>query len=103
MAITYIEVDTDSGRHTVERLRGLLAEARTTIGRLGDSMEELNSTWDGVANETMNKRFVADRESIETYCEALGQMIDQMEQAQSCYEAGQNKVDSCIQSFHLER
>lgn len=103
MAITYIEIDTDSGRHTINRLRELLTEAESTIGRLNDSMQDLNSTWDGPANETMNNRFAADRESMESYCKTLGQIIEQMERAQSCYEAGQNKVDACIQDFHLER
>lgn len=102
MAIIYIETDTESGRRTIARLQDLLVEAESTIEQLKDSMQDLNSTWDGPANETMNNRFAADHESMNAYCKTLNQIIEQMEQAQSCYEAGQNKVDSCIQDFNLE-
>lgn len=96
-----IQVDTGSGRSTVSKLREKLNQARQIVGQLKESMETLNSTWDGPANEAMNSRFAADYEALHGYCNLLEKIVDQMEQAQTCYENGENKVDAAIQGFHL--
>ena len=49
----------------------------------------------------MNSRFTADYEALHDYCNLLEKIVDQMEQAQICYENGENKVDAAIQGFHL--
>lgn len=96
-----IQVDTSSGRSTVSKLREKLNQARQIVEQLKDSMEELNRTWDGPANEAMNSRFASDYETLQNYCNLLEKIIGQMEQAQTCYENGENRVDAAIQSFQL--
>lgn len=96
-----IQVDTGSGRSTVSKMREKLNQARQIVGQLKESMETLNSTWDGPANEAMNSRFAADYETLQDYCNLLEKIVDQMEQAQTCYENGESRVDSAIQSFQL--
>lgn len=101
--ITYIQTDTDSGRSAVKNLRDDLAQAENVLSRLNDSMDTLNRSWEGPANDAMNKRFQEDFQAMQDYCKMLNEMIEQMEQAQTCYENGENKVNDCIQSFQLER
>ena len=96
-----IQVDTGMGRPTVSNLRGKLDQARQIVGQLKESMETLNSTWDGPANEAMNSRFAADYEALQDYCDLLEKIVDQMEQAQTCYENGESRVEAAIQSLHL--
>ncbi len=81
----YIEVDITTLEQDVRELEETLALVRNDMKSMFETVNELDTMWDGLANEAFNRQFAADRNLFEELCDAVNDIIDSMGNAKNAY------------------
>lgn len=87
----YIEVNITALEQDTKELRETLKLVRGDMGAMFETVQELDTMWDGPANEAFNRQFELDRQVFEALCQSVEDILGSMENAQSEYrkcEAG---------------
>lgn len=78
-------------------LNGLKDEMKQAFG----SVRELDSMWNGPANEAFNKAFQADHETVEELCRIVDCLIGYMERARDEYKKCESAVSAEIDRIRI--
>ncbi|WP_432627721.1 WXG100 family type VII secretion target [Brotaphodocola sp.] len=72
---------------------------RSHIGLTYDSIKELNTMWNGPANEAFNQTFESDYQSMNEMCKMIKSLIEYMENARDQYRHCEDLVSQEIESI----
>ena len=78
-------------------LKGLENEMKLAF----DSVTELDTMWNGPANDAFNRAFESDRQAMEEMCKIIGSLIDYMENARDEYRKCEASVSSEIDAIRI--
>ena len=96
-----IAVNTSTLAGDIEELRGALSSARTQLEEMFEQIAELDTMWDGPANEEFNRQFGIDYENARNMCQAVESLLACMENARNQYDRYENAVNSVVAAIAL--
>lgn len=99
MASKEIEVNTDMLASDTNQLTQQLQTARQFIKTMSEDMVQLDSMWDGPANEAFMAQFNNDAQYAEELCKMVEKLIECMENAKKQYDTCEAEVSSLIASI----
>ena len=67
--------------------------------KMFDEIKELDSMWDGTANNAFNVQFQNDYEMMQEVCRNLKRLIDSLEFSKREYIKCEQQVDSAVRSM----
>ncbi len=97
----YIEVNITALEQDIGELQETLKLVRGDMGAMFDTVQELDTMWDGPANEAFNRQFEADRQTLEALCEAVEDILGSMENAQGEYRKCEAGVREEIEKIRI--
>ena len=99
MAIKEIEIETNTLATDIGELTNELEVARKYIQTMATDMTELDTMWDGPANQVFMMQFQNDVQYAEEICGMLQKLIECMEYAKKQYDSCESEVSSLIASI----
>ena len=96
-----ITVNTSTLAGDIEELRGALSSARTQLSEMFGQVTELDTMWDGPANEEFNRQFGNDYENAKRLCETIESLLACMEYARDQYNLCENEVNSIVSAIAI--
>ncbi len=99
MEIKEITVDTAILAADVNELQEALAIVEDRLKKMFDHVTELDTMWDGPANEEFNRQFADDHENSREMCKTVQSIIDNMQYAREQYDICENEVNSIISAI----
>lgn len=96
-----ITVNTSTLAGDIEELRRALSSARTGIEEMFGQMAELDTMWEGPANQEFRKQFGNDYENARSVCEKVEWMLACMEKARERYDQCEHEVNDVIAAIAL--
>ena len=100
MAIQEITVDTSVLAGDISELQTALANAQRQLEEMFAEVAELDTMWDGPANEMFNRQFGNDHEKAKNLCKTVDSLIDCMIYAKE-YDLCENEVNDIVSSISL--
>lgn len=97
----YIEVNITALEQDTKELRETLKLVRDDMGAMFDTVQELDTMWDGPANEAFNKQFESDRQTLLALCKAVEDILGSMENAQGEYRKCEAGVREEIEKIRI--
>ncbi|MBD5479360.1 MAG: hypothetical protein HDR14_08740 [Lachnospiraceae bacterium] len=97
----YIEVNITALEQDTGELRETLKLVRDDMGAMFDTVQELDTMWDGPANEAFNKQFESDRQTLLALCKAVEDILGSMENAQGEYRKCEAGVREEIEKIRI--
>ena len=101
MAINEITIDTATLAGDISDLEDALNNARKQLEDMFTQVAELDSMWDGPANEAFKKQFGVDYENSKSLCDTVQSLISCMEFAREQYNLCDNEVNSIVASIKI--
>lgn len=101
MAINEIAVNTSTLSGDINELRTALSNVRAQLKEMFQQVAELDTMWDGPANEEFNRQFRNDYENAGKLCVTIDSLLTCMEFAKSQYDACENEVNSIISAIRI--
>lgn len=93
----YIEVNVKTLEDDIKTMQEALEQVRNDMKGMFDSLGELDTMWDGPANEAFNRQFGIDHQTFQSLCDSVDGIIDSMENAKDAYrkceEAVKGEID----------
>lgn len=99
MAVKEIEIETNTLEKDIRELTGELESARKFIQTMTEDMAELDSMWDGPANEAFMAQFGQDVQYAQELCNMIQKLAECMEYAKKQYDICDGEVSSLIASI----
>lgn len=99
MAVKEIEIETNTLDKDIRELTGALESARKFIQTMTEDMAELDSMWDGPANEAFMAQFGQDVQYAQELCNMVQKLAECMEYAKKQYDICDGEVSSLIASI----
>ncbi|MDE7028753.1 MAG: WXG100 family type VII secretion target [Lachnospiraceae bacterium] len=99
MAVKEIEVDTNTLARDIKELSEELEKATKCIQTMTEDMAELDSMWDGPANEAFMVQFGQDTQYAQELCSMVQKLTECMEYARTQYDICDNEVSSLVASI----
>lgn len=99
MAVKEIEIETNTLDKDIKELTGELENARKYIQTMTEDMAELDSMWDGPANEAFMAQFGQDVQYAQELCTMVQKLTECMEYAKKQYDTCDAEVSSLIASI----
>lgn len=99
MAVKEIGIETDTLDKDIKELSGELESARKLIQTMAEDMTELDSMWDGLANEAFMAQFGQDVQYAQELCNMVQKLTECMEYAKKQYDICDGEVSSLIASI----
>lgn len=96
-----IEVDTDGLRTQIAQLEEKLQLTREELIRLTDSVDALQSMWNGPAHDEFNKQYELDRERMEQMCTIIQNVLEGMQNARAEYDRCEGDVGSLVAGMQV--
>ena len=93
MTIQEITVDMSMLAIDIGVLQENVALLRSQMQEMFQEITELDTMWDGPANDAFNAQFQADYTVMENLCKTFDSMIE-------CYEFANKEYNSCENSVH---
>lgn len=97
-----IEINLEALDSDINRMQDELQLLRSYIGLTYDSIKELDTMWNGPANEAFNQTFESDYQSMNEMCEMIKSLIEYMENARDQYRHCEDLVSQEIESIRVE-
>ena len=97
----YIEVNITALEQDTRELRETLKLVRDDMGAMFDTVQELDTMWDGPANEAFNRQFESDRQTLLALCKAVEDILGSMENAQGEYRKCEAGVREEIEKIRI--
>lgn len=101
MANQEIAVNTDTLAADIGELRTALGEARQALDDMFAQIQELDTMWDGPANEEFNRQFGNDHENAKEMCATVQSLIECMEYAKEEYNNCENQVNGIVSAISV--
>ncbi|MBQ7203377.1 MAG: WXG100 family type VII secretion target [Eubacterium sp.] len=98
MAVQF-EVNVQQLTHDIERARGCLRYLNNNLNSMFGEIKELDTMWDGTANDAFNIQFNNDYEMMKDVIKNLRKLIESLEFAKSEYIKCENQVGSAIRAL----
>lgn len=99
MAAKEIEIETNTLARDIGELTDELETARGFIRTMAEDMTELDSMWDGPANEAFMAQFGMDVQYAEELCNMVQKLSECMDYAKKQYDICEAEVSSLISSI----
>lgn len=96
-----ITVDTDLLKTDIDTMGDSLSQLRKLLEDVFGDIRELDTMWDGPANEEFNRQFQRDYETMKSQCDTIESMIDHYDYADKEYVKCENEVDSIVKSIRI--
>lgn len=101
MAIQEITVDTSILAGDIDELQTALANAQRQLEEMFDKVAELDTMWDGPANEAFNRQFGNDHENAKNLCKTIASLIECMVYAKEQYDLCENEVNDIVSAITI--
>lgn len=101
MAIKEIAVNTSTLTNDIDALQTVLVSARTQLDDMFNQVAELDTMWDGPANEEFNRQFGNDYENAKNLCETIESIIGCMKFARDQYITCENEVNGIVSAITI--
>lgn len=92
----YIEVNIRTLEQDVKEMENTLKLVRNDMNDMFNSVKELDTMWDGPANQAFNQQFQTDKQVFEELCAAVDEIIDSMKNAKESYSKCEAEVSEEI-------
>lgn len=102
MAIDHIEIETSSLSSDIKSMTEKTNNVENQINEMFDSMAELDTMWDGSANEAFRNQFQIDYQTMKELIKEVRYLISCMEYAKKRYEECEDDTYALISSIRLE-
>ncbi len=102
MAENLIEISTEQLQSDINKMTEQQEEALKNTDQMFSTMKELDSMWDGVANEAFQAQFEADYEAMKELCEEVRTLISCMEFAKKEYDQCESAVADAVAAIRVE-
>lgn len=99
MALQEITVDTSILTGDINELQSALASAEKQLEDMFSQVAELDTMWDGPANEEFNRQFGNDHENAKNLCKTVASLIECMAYAREQYDLCENEVNSIVSAI----
>ncbi len=99
MAVREIEIETNTLDKDIKELLGELGNARKFIQTMTEDMAELDSMWDGPANDVFMAQFGQDVQYAQELCNMVQKLTECMEYAKKQYDICDGEVSALIASI----
>lgn len=99
MGSGYIKVNATTLNNQGEEICQLANKAQTAIDTMYEQVRVLDTMWEGPANETFVKQFVADYESFKSICNYVKDFAESVKDASNKYDRCENQVEDEIRSL----
>lgn len=101
MAVNEIEMNTSTLAGDIETLEQAAAQLESQMKKMFQSIEELDTMWDGPANEVFNQQFQLDYQFCEEMCGVLRDLIGSLNHAREEYDKCEQNIDSLIRTIQI--
>lgn len=101
MAIKEIAVNTSTLMNDIDELQTTLASARAQLDDMFNQMAELDTMWDGPANEEFNRQFRNDYENAKNLCKTIESLLECMKFAKNQYNTCENEVNDIVSAITI--
>ena len=101
MAINEVAVNTSTLANDIDALTTALASARSQLDDMFNQVAELDTMWDGPANEEFNRQFGNDYENAKNLCETIESIIECMKFARDQYNVCENEVNGIVSAITI--
>ena len=96
-----ITVDTAALTGDIEELQNALLEVRRQLREMFEQVAELDTMWDGPANQEFNRQFFNDYENSRELCDTVESIIQCMQYAKEQYNICENEVNGIVASINI--
>lgn len=97
-----ITVDTSMLAGDINELQTTLANAEKQLADMFSQIAELDTMWDGPANEEFNRQFGNDHENTKNLCKTVASLIECMVYAREQYDLCEKKeVNSIVSAITI--
>ena len=96
-----IAVNTSTLANDIDELRTALTSARAQLDDMFNQVTELDTMWDGPANEEFNRQFGNDYENAKNLCKTIDSIIECMVFAKDQYNICENDVNSIVSAITI--
>lgn len=96
-----ITVDTDLLKTDIDTMQESLTQLNKLVEDVFSDITELDTMWDGPANEEFNRQFKSDYETMKSQCDVINNMIEHYDYADKEYVKCENEVDSIVKSIKI--
>ena len=101
MAIKEIAVNTSTLTNDIAALQSALTSVRTQLDDMFNQVAELDTMWDGPANEEFNRQFGNDYENAKNLCKTVESIIECMTFARDQYNTCENEVNNIVSAIRI--
>ncbi len=102
MAVGMIEISTERLQDDIDRMTECEGRARRQTQKMFAAMKELDSMWDGPANEAFRRQFEADYRTMLGLCDEVRALIECMEFAKKEYDQCEAAVYAAVAALNIE-
>ncbi|MCM1159234.1 MAG: WXG100 family type VII secretion target [Bacteroidales bacterium] len=99
MAVSKIKVNTGSLKKDTDSIENHLKNIKSQIKQMKADVKELDSMWDGEANDAFNAAFQSDLNDLDTVCNNIQGIIDYEKNAKKEYDSCEVKVADLVKSI----
>ena len=96
-----IEINLSSLDSDIEAMTEELGLLRGDMNKAYESVSELDSMWNGPANDAFNKAFVDDKAAMDELCTTIQSLIDFMVNAAKEYRTCESNVSAEIDAIKI--
>lgn len=97
----YIKVSTHGIYNDRESIQNELAGIKKAVDALGQEMQALSQTWEGIAWKVFQAQVASDMENMQAVCDKLAIYLEHMEYAETEYQNCNNQVEALIRSIYV--
>lgn len=101
MANQEITVNTDTLASDIAELNMTLGTARNLLDNMFTQIRELDTMWDGPANDEFNRQFANDHENAKEMCKTVQSLIECMQYAKEQYNSCENQVNGIVSAISI--
>lgn len=96
-----IQVNTKTLEQDVRDMEGEVKDITRKMDGLFDEIHDLDTMWDGAANQMINAQFTEDAEKMKEICEVLTKYVECCQYAKKEYDSRENTIYDMIKSMRI--
>lgn len=102
MSINLIEIETQMLQSDIDKMTEAVEIVQSQTDAMFDTMAELDTMWDGQANEVFKAQFALDHIAMQDLCNEVVNLISCMDFAKKTYEQCEDEVYQKIIALQVE-
>lgn len=96
-----IKIDTERLNSTISGMESDLDQINNLIAQIYQEMKQLDTMWDGPANDMFNVQFEKDNQEFLRICGKVKDYIGKLDYAKNEYNKCENKVNEIVRSIRI--